>query len=371
MRKYAILMVIYLAAFVGNTQADIPVYSNETTRLLIYGRAHGALESYSVEGINSSSDAEGTRLQSHLSRLGFNASQKVTDDIRAVGQVEANVSLFGSDDGSTPFYSTRNTYLGLESKTAGELRFGRHDVAYRVITYKDNLFSDELGENDAIISEGAGRADDTIVYISPKWNDIQFISTISLTDLQEYSSDKLATNSATSLLDKGHTMSAGIQYDGKFGFLGTGFELQESDRLTSTNNANGYDSAVISLGAPKIGGFQIVGAFEIRSGKGKPDEKNYSIGFAQDLGAKWTVKGNYGWKNVDADQANATLLTVGVSYKASNALEFYALCTKLNNEAKSKVDFSDGPIGKTTSASASLTPGDDVVGVALGAIYCF
>lgn len=362
--------VIGLAA-ASTALADITVYSNETTSLKFYGKAHVAMESYSVEGLKSSSDADGSRLQSHSSRFGVAAEQKVTDDLKAVGQIESGVSMFGSDDGSTPFFTTRNTYVGLESKTAGELRAGRHDVAYKMVTAKDNLFPDALGENDAIISEGAGRADDTLLYLSPKWNNIQLLGSVSLTDMQEYSSDKLSPTNTTRSLNAGKVMSAGIQYDGPFGFLGLGCEAQEIDRLSSTNAASGYDSAVISLGSPKMGGFQAVGALEFRSGKGKADETNYSIGFAQDLGSKFVAKGNYGWKNVDSDSANASMITAGMSYKASKALELYVLYTTIDNEAKSKVDFSDGPIGKSTSASSALTARDDASGVALGAVYSF
>lgn len=363
-----------LAAFVGiavasNAVADLPVYTNETTRLNVYGRINAAVETYNVEGLRSSSDANGTRMHSHSSRFGINASQKINDDVKAVGQYEAGVSMFGSDDGSTPFYTTRNTYLGLASTTAGELRFGRHDVAYKLVTAKDNLFPDCLGENDTIISEGAGRADDTILYLSPKWNDIQLLGSVSLTDMQEYKSDKLTTASNRKL-EEGKAMSAGVQYDGALGFLGIGIEAQESDRVTTTNAASGYDSGVLSIGTPKMGGFQLVGAIEARHGNGKADETNYSIGLAQDIG-KWTVKGNYGWKDVDANDSNANMITAGVSYKASKMLELYALYTVIDNEDKSKVDFSDGPIGKTTASSASLTAGDDVSGVALGAVYSF
>ena len=369
MRKYAALVAVAGIAVAGNVVAEIPVFTNDTTRLNIYGKINAALEAYNVKGLTPSADAEGTRLQSHSSRFGVSACQKVNEDLKAVAQVEAGVALFGSDDGSTPFYTTRNTYLGLASTTAGELRFGRHDVAYKMVTAKDNLFNDYLGDSDTIISEGAGRADDTILYLSPKWNHLQFLGSVSLTDMQEYQSDKMST-ADNAILQEGHSMSAGVQYDGALGFVGIGFEGQESDRVTATNAASGYDSGVLSLGTSKMKGFQIVGALEVRNGNGKVDETNYSIGLAQDIGL-FTVKGNYGWKNVDADDADATLITAGVSYKASKALELYVLYTAINNEAKSKVDFIDTPIGKTTSSSTSLTAGDDVGAVALGAVYSF
>ncbi len=369
MSKRAICLSLIGVALAGNAMAEIPVFTNETTRFAFYGKMHMALESYSVEGITEATDAEGTRLQSHSSRFGLMATQKVTDDVKVNGQVEATVALAGSDDNSSPFFATRNSYLGLESKTAGEVRVGRHDVAYKMVTVKDNLFPDCMGENDNIISEGAGRADDTILYLSPKWNNIQVLGSVSLTDMQEYESDKLTTSTKADT-EAGQIMSAGVQYDGKLGFLGLGYETQESDQLTSTNTATGYDSAVLSLGTPKFNGFQVVGALEVRSGEGKADENNYSIGMAQDIG-KFTVKGNYGWKDVDAEEANATEITAGVSYKVSKALEVYALYSAIDNEAKSKVDFSDGSIGKTTSTSSGLTGGDDVSGVALGAVYSF
>lgn len=371
MIKQAIWTTAMGLMLAGHALADIPVFTNETTRLDIYARFHLGLETYSVEGLKTSSDAHGTRLQSHSSRLGFRGDQKINADLKVVGQIEAGLSALGNDDGSSPFFTTRNTYLGLNSKTAGEVRVGRHDVAYKMLTARDNLFADTIGENDAIISEGAGRADDTLIYLSPKWKDLQFIGSVSLTDMQEYSSDKLTTNTARSL-EAGQSLSGGLQYDaGAHGFISVAFESQEADRLTSTNSASGYDSAVLSLGAPKLGGFQLVGALEFRSGTGKPDETNYSIGFAQDLGDKWVVKGNYAWKDVDAAEANATMITAGVSYKLAKALELYVLYTTIDNEAKAKVDFGDGPIGKTTSSSSSLTAGDDVSAVALGAVYYF
>lgn len=371
MKKQAIWTAVLGLMLAGQARADIQVFTNQTTHLDIYARFHLGLEAYSVKGLKPTSDADGTRLQSHSSRLGFRGDQGITDDLKVVGQAEAGLSALGNDDGSTPFFTTRNTYLGLNSAVAGEVRVGRHDVAYKMLTARDNLFADTIGENDAIISEGGGRADDTLIYLSPKWKDLQFIGSVSLTDMQEYSSDKLTTNTARSL-EAGQSLSGGLQYDaGAHGFIAVAFESQEADRLTSTNSASGYDSAVLSLGAPKLGGFQIVGALEFRSGNGKPDETNYSLGFAQDLGDKWVVKGNYGWKDVDAAEANANMITAGFSYKATKTLELYLLYTAIDNESKSKIDFADGPIGKTTSSSSGLTAGDDVSAVALGAVYCF
>jgi predicted porin len=373
MKRTTWTVAVIAASVASSAMAQMSVYKNDEAGadLSIYGKVNMAVEAYDVNGLKESTDADGVRVQSHSSRLGVKAGQKVTDDLKAVMQVEAGVALTGADDGSTPFFATRNTYVGLASKAAGEIRFGRHDVAYKMMTTKDNLFPDAWGENDAIISEGAARADDTVIYLSPKWNDLQVLASASLTDLQEYSSDKLVATNATPVLDKGQCASAGIQYDGKIGFLGLGFESQESDRLASTNAKSGYDSAVLSIGSPKMAGFQVVGATELRDGKGKSNEKNYSVGVAQDVTDRLTVKANYGWKDVDATDANSELLTAGVSYTASKSLEFYAVYAQIANDDKAKLDFSDGPIGKTTSSSSALSAGDDVGGISLGTVYSF
>ncbi len=360
MHRRALYLSLIGITLGGHALSEIPVFTNDTTRLAFYGKMHMALESYSVRGITDASDAEGTRFQSHSSRIGLLTSQKVNDDIKVKGQIEGAVALAGSDDGANPFCGTRNTYLGLESQTAGELRAGRHDVAYKMVSVKNNLFPDSLGKNDNIITEGAARADDTLLYLSPKWHNTQLLGSVSLTDGQEYHADQ----------DAGQTVSAGTLYDGALGVMGLGVETQESDLLSATNTTTGYDSAKINYGTPKFNGFQFMGAFEIRNGEGKPDETNYSIGLAQDIG-KFILKGNYAWKEVDAAEANANGITAAIYYKASNALELYIMYAAIDNEAHSKIDFSDGPIGKTTSSSSALSPGDDVNVIAMGAIFCF
>jgi predicted porin len=353
----------------GGVHAQVNLFTGETTRAYMNGTFHGAVESYKVDGATPASDADGVRLQSHSSRLGFGVVQQVLEDLSVVAAVEAGVSLTGADDGSTPFASTRNTYIGLVSKRAGEIRFGRHDVAYKLVTTVDNLFPDQLGENDNIISEGAGRADDTVIYFSPKWNDVRLLASVSQTDLREYSSDKLA-NDQVRALEKGYNASAGLIYQGDYGYLGLGFETQKGDQITSTNVPSGYDSTVISVGTPKWNGLSIVGAAELRQGKNRPDQKNYSIGAVQTIG-KFAIKGNYAWKNVDADAANTELITVGASYSPAKALEFYATYSILNNQSNAKLDFSDGPIGRSTGSSVGLSNGDDLTALALGMITRF
>ena len=365
MNRFWIAVAMLLAAGTA-ALADMNVVTRSDTEIAIWGKLHVEADNYAVDSATGAGDASGTRLQTHSSRFAFKGSHVLNEDMKGVFQIEAQANMTG-DEGAEPFAKTRNTYLGLSSATAGEIRMGKHDVAYKMATIGDNICADALGENDNIISEGLGRPDDTALYLSPKVSGLQFLASVALTDAQEYDGDKLAPTNKPSDVQAGHGVSAAILWEGSDkSFACVAAELQKGDVISSGDKVSGYDSVVLSAGCDVLDGTKLVGAIETRSGARDAiaDQLNYSVGVKQRVVGKHAIKVQYSVRDVDAKDADADLTTVAYSYAASKSLELYVMATAINNDTASAVDYSDGKIG-------NVGKGDDLQAVVLGAIYDF
>jgi len=346
--------------------ADMNVLTRSDTEIAIWGKLHVEVDNYTVDSATDAGDASGTRLQTHSSRFAFKGSHAINEDMKGVFQIEAQANMTG-DEGAEPFARTRNTYIGISSARAGEVRMGKHDVAYKMATIGDNIFADAMGENDNIVSEGAGRPDDVALYLSPKVGGFQFLASAALTDAQEYTGDKLAPTNKAADVQAGHNASAAICWEGPAkSFANVAYEMQKSDVLSVGDKASGYDSVVLSAGCNVLENTKLVGAVESRSGvsSGVADQLNYSVGVKQGIGAKHAVKVQYSIRDVDAANSDADLTTAGYSYAASKSLELYVMATMINNDSASAVDYSDGKIG-------NVGKGDDLQAVVFGSVYEF
>ncbi len=115
------LIALTVAASTVATANAATVYEQDGTKLDVYG---------SVRVVLTKQTGQRFDLQNDGSRIGFQFSQGLTDDLSAIGQVEfrpgvtnGDTSTFGSD------IITKYAYAGLKSNAVGKLTFGRSVTA--------------------------------------------------------------------------------------------------------------------------------------------------------------------------------------------------------------------------------------------------
>ena len=127
----AALACLSNAALADTTLGELANLKVDTT---IYGFLNGQLESVQAEGGATPYSNRG-RVSDGNSRLGFRGNIGVTDDIKGVWQIEAALNNFDqggvNDRGQSSTLTSRNTYVGIESKRFGQFVVGNNDSVYR------------------------------------------------------------------------------------------------------------------------------------------------------------------------------------------------------------------------------------------------
>ncbi len=94
------------------------------------------------------------------------ADQALTDDLKLIAVYEWQVN--GLDDSNKGHrLGSRNTYVGIASKTYGELTFGKNDSKFKKSEGKIDLFNETLADM-AQLTPGQDRLENIVSYQSPK-----------------------------------------------------------------------------------------------------------------------------------------------------------------------------------------------------------
>jgi predicted porin len=105
-------------------------------------------------------------ITSSQSRLGFRGHFILTEDIKAIWQIESRIKFDVSGDE----FAGRNSFVGFDTKY-GTLKFGRHDTPYKLTNNKTDAFLNRYGDSRNVIGTWGGkfdvRADRMVMYESP------------------------------------------------------------------------------------------------------------------------------------------------------------------------------------------------------------
>lgn len=226
--RIPVTILAVLLAFQANAQTE--------NKITVSGRAWGSVENVSTTG------APGTtlnvsnrfRVTNDSSYVRVRGDLKLSDDLAAWGQVEAQFSFDGS--ATTPFDSGRNTGAGFTSKTFGTIMAGRWDSPYKNAVIRldpwgqttINNYSAVMGQ----LSQGGNLYDARLA------NDVQYWSPV-ISGFQL----KLATevNEDRTPLAAGinpSAFSASLTYDGPV-YVGVTYETRKD-----CSNAGGQGPAV-------------------------------------------------------------------------------------------------------------------------------
>ena len=160
MKKTALSVTIIsaLAATSFTALADGPNF---------YGRADLTFTNSDL-GVATQSQKDGTIIENNFSWLGVKGTEKLSDDLEVVYQMEFGVSNF---DNSNATFAARNTFLGLKSAAAGTFLVGRNDTVFKAAEGGFDLFGNTNSDID-LLAAGQSRSADGITYYSPKIADL-------------------------------------------------------------------------------------------------------------------------------------------------------------------------------------------------------
>lgn len=161
----------------------------DSGNVTIYGVANMSVDQVSATGAGSAAVAQNVpshgRVSSNNSYLGFKGSEDLGNGLSAIWQIESTIAMDGANPTVGSTLATRNTFLGLSSKTMGTALMGQHDTPYKLATGKLDIFADTLGDYNSIIGTSgkvaagttvtAGnqfdrRTGNTVAYITPTFS---------------------------------------------------------------------------------------------------------------------------------------------------------------------------------------------------------
>ncbi|STZ08244.1 Porin [Moraxella caprae] len=136
----------------------------------VYGKAFLTLD---VQDGNSNSASRDSRsqLNSNTSRIGFKGSEALTANTDLVYQLEYGIDVDANED---QFYS-RDTFLGLSNKQYGTLLAGRLSAIDGMVDYANVTEGGVIGGDNVLATIDSPRANNTLAYVSPKYNGLNFL----------------------------------------------------------------------------------------------------------------------------------------------------------------------------------------------------
>ncbi|WP_131667565.1 porin [Psychrobacter pygoscelis] len=134
----------------------------------------------------STSDDGRSQLNSNSSRIGLKGSEALTANTDLVYQLEYGIDVDAGDEyvdqqgkrtknKSDQFYA-RDTYVGLANAQYGTVLAGRLSAIDGEVDYANVASGGVLGGDGVLASIDAPRANNSFAYISPKYNDLQFMA---------------------------------------------------------------------------------------------------------------------------------------------------------------------------------------------------
>ncbi|QLI80691.1 porin [Chitinibacter fontanus] len=375
----------------------------------IYGSLRSAVEVVSVDAFPGTTLQDGqdsqTRVADQSSRIGVKGDWKISDDLKAIGQVESRFYLGNNGDpldGSKIGFGTRNTFIGLDSAKAGKFLIGRYDNAYKNLKKSaygvfDGTLNDasEFVGDKSVLARLGGRQGDMVHYETPNW--AGFNGQLS------YNFGKVATTATTTYTTKCATVSnctttaattggekinapqfsAALAYNHEYFDIGVGYSKVEdaaSDlkggKLSIKSDATGKQGDesmdAFTVGATaKFAGAKLSAVWEKTNAKANntvekkvfdQEQVSYGIGASYAFG-DWDFQTSYAVaKNVEEagkEQADTGGKEFGIaaSYKLHKQVRVIASYTKIDNDKNTAF---------TSSSGFDLAKGSDASIIAIG-----
>jgi len=363
----------------------------------------------SVEHVDNGDESWNRMVTNNNSFLGFKGAEDLGGGMKAVWQLETNVSFDGNasapssttaDGTNGNLFGTRNTYVGLAGGF-GTVIGGVHDTPYKMATGPLDIFVGTLGDHNSVFG-AAGmmgsnpsalfdlRTGNTIAYLSPNFGgfDVKAAYVMGL----EGAEDALTTTDRSSAYSLSGTYKNGPL------FATAAYEKHNKANTTACNAGAtclgqgaidrkawkigvGYTIAGFKLGAvyEKMDSddFQVPGSLTAAGLATGVDHSSWMLNAAYTMGA-FTLKGSYTRAGDvgDIDDSGAKMYVLGADYALSKRTVVQLTYAKMNNDDFGGWALGQGP--QVASVSTGLIPGvgtfnagEDPTGFSLGLKHTF
>ncbi|MEW6693263.1 MAG: porin [Pseudomonadota bacterium] len=345
MKKHLIAVAVAAAVAAPAAMAD-------TT---LYGLAH-----VSVDYIDNDALADANvNVQSGSSRLGVKGTEKLSNGLSALYQMEFGVDM---SDSSSSTFSARNQFVGLTGGF-GTLVAGRHDTPMKLAIAKYDLFGDQIGDNGNATLYNI-RAANVVAYMLPSnlggFNGtVAYVADLNPASLNDLASGGVSTTSADNNDFQAYNVQLGYEHkiftiDGVY---------QSWDLANET-----YTDWMIGAGV-KFGGLKVNALYQ------KPDSDIldadlYGLGAAYTFGNN-TIKGQYYTANVDGLSDDPTMWALGYDYKMSKQTTVYAAYGQGKDGFNVVGDGHGGKTGVSKVGGIDTYNGADVSAFSVGVKHSF
>lgn len=335
----------------------------------IYGRAH-----VSLDYLDDGKDYNEVGLSSNASRLGFKVDHDVNEDLNVFAQIEQQVNFSsGSEDKDDSVdFSTRDTFVGVKGDF-GQVKVGRFDTAFKAARGPANFFGDQVGDLRTITRAYNHRFDErnanTIEYKSPKFAG-GFTATAAVA-LHDGTMVDIAGQDDTKANDKSQAYDLGLNY--KAGNLDVAAAYEHYSEDVSRGERDGIRLAAAYKLTPALNLAALYQFTQSDNGSGTNADANV-FGVAADY--KFTeknyVRGHVFHRDVDAADANSTLVAVGLEHRFDKQFRVYGnLAAMINDDQANLTPWSQARSNKPSSAQGVDAKGETAAGLSVGMRYDF
>lgn len=327
----------------------------------IYGRAH-----VSLDYLDDGADYNEVGLSSNSSRLGFKAEQKLENGMTVFGQVEQEINFAsGEKDSKGVNFATRDTFVGLKGDF-GQARVGRFDSPFKVARGPVNFFGDMVGDIRNVTRADMKfdeRNENTIEYKSPKFGGgFNVLAAVSM-----HSNKNIAKDANGEGVEDNKAYDLALTYkEGPVDFAAA-YERYEENAAIGAGERDGFRIAGAYKFTPELNVGALYQLLTHDNETANPDAQVFGVAADYKVAPKTYVRGQVFHRDVDTDDANSTLLAVGVEHRLDKAVRVYAnLATMLNDKNSNLV-----PWKEARSNSVSGEDDENATALSLGFRYDF
>ena len=324
-----------------------------------------------VDAANSATAVSGisvNKVSTNASRFGLKGSEDLGDGLSAIWQIEQAIT---ADEGGTTL-ANRDTFGGLSSKTAGTVRLGIFDDAYKKADRPLDVFGDSIADNRSILGGVAGKSIDSS-FVGRQTNIIQYTSP----DLNGFKIDvgyaNLAENNTNSTQTKLDMITMSGVYNVAPFYAALAYEKREvAGTVVGTTNDN--KATKLGLGYTQDA-FTVNFVYErLDNDQGNAavnyDHNTYYLAGKYSFGSD-AVKAAYtkARKLDGVDNSGAKQWSLGYDHSMSKRTSLYAVYTKMDND--NGINYGLGHNGANQNSVTAPGWGTDPTAFSLGMKHSF
>ncbi len=301
----------------------------------MYGKLHVSVDTVSEYPVTSVEDAladlgdvslpDQWQVQSNSSRIGIRGVDPLDNkDLKAIYQVEVGVDVDGD---SSATFSTRNSYLGLDTP-AGKFFAGKYDSVVKQAEMKQDQFNDTAADIENIFFTQR-RINNSLNYVSPSMGALVFKVQLAPgegdTDGNEIK-DGIADTLGASVEFSQDTLIAALAYESSYLDSAAFGALVDTQALRGTVGVN-LDGGV-QMGA-------VVEQLELEStapGGEDFDVLSWMVSAKLGVGERLDLKAQMGMLDSSDLDSEITVISAGADYALGKATKVYGLISVSDTE---------------------------------------